>query len=93
MTECVYSSCKLTKKDYAGHKIEVLVKELAIYGRVVVTRIRNNDCQITYSAMVNQKAGFMNLWVTLKSTEGPTAARAIQNTLDVIHRELMAACK
>ena len=91
MTECTYSRYKLTKKDFAGHKIDELVKELAIYGRVVVTRIRNCDCEISYSASVN-RVGLTNLWSSLSSDEGPTATKAIQNTLDVIHRELLMAC-
>jgi hypothetical protein len=83
---------KLRKKDYGSHGIEELVNHLSIFGRPAITRIRNPDCQITYSASVN-RVGLMNLWATLKSDEGPTARVAIRNTLSVIERELWMVCE
>jgi hypothetical protein len=83
---------KLRKKDYGAHGVEELVKHLSIFGRPVITRIRNLDCQITYSASVN-RVGLQNLWATLSSDEGPTARVAIRNTLSVIERELWMVCE
>ncbi len=92
MSECTRDEMILRKKDFAAHKIEELVRELAVYGRPVIKRIRNGDCQITYSASVN-RVGLQNLWTTLRSDEGSTAKQAIENTLSVIHRELWLVCE
>lgn len=83
---------KLRKKDYEAHGIVELIKHLSIFGSPAITRIRNYDCQITYSASVN-RVGLRNLWQTLSSDEGSTANQAIKNTLSVIERELWMVCK
>ena len=42
MSECTRDEMILRKKDFAAHKIEELVRELAVYGRPVIKRIFQN---------------------------------------------------